>query len=180
MRALLLLQDSRRAARTDAAGDLVPMHEQDRTRWDRQMVTDGLASLAAAWAGGRPPGPYRLQAEIAAAHATAASAEDTDWARIVSCYDALLRATPSPVVALNRAVAVGFRDGPEAGLEALSEVERDPRLATYPLVPAVRADLLRRAGRTRAALTVYGEALAVAPTEAEKRVLRRRLRELGG
>ncbi|NUR09396.1 MAG: sigma-70 family RNA polymerase sigma factor [Nocardioidaceae bacterium] len=179
LRALLLLQDSRRAARTDAAGDLVPMEEQDRSRWDRQMVTDGLAALEAAWRSGNPAGPYRLQAEIAAVHATAATYADTDWARVVACYDALLDVAPTPVVALNRAVAVGFRDGPGAGLEALAVVASDDRLAAYPLVPAVRADLLRRAGRTSEAVPAYQEALAVAPTEAERRFLRRRLRELG-
>jgi len=180
LRALLLLQDSRRAARTDAAGDLVPLDEQDRSRWDRQMITDGLAALETAWDLGGPAGPYRLQAEIAAVHATATTAAETDWARIVSCYDVLLDAAPTPVVALNRAVAIGFRDGPETGLEALSAVVSNGQLASYPLVPAVRADLLRRAGRREEARAAYAEALAVAPTEAERRFQQRRLRELGG
>ena len=178
LRALLLLQHSRRAARTDAAGDLVPMDQQDRSRWDAALVADGLAALAEARATGRPPGYYRLQAEIAALHATAPSAADTDWHRVVVAYDALLGLHPSPVVALNRAVAVGFRDGPVAGLAAVEAVA--PDLVGYPLVPAVRADLLRRLGRVDEAVAAYGEALAQAPTEAERRFARRRLSELTG
>jgi len=110
LRALLLLQHSRRAARTDGAGDLVPMHEQDRSRWDPAMIAAGLEDLATARATGRPPGRYRLQAEIAATHATAVDADVTDWAWIVACYDALLTAQPSPVIMFNRVVALGFRD----------------------------------------------------------------------
>ena len=178
LRALLLLQHSRRAARTDAAGDLVPMDEQDRTSWDTALVAAGLAALAEARATGRPPGYYRLQAEIAALHTTAPSAADTDWHRVAVAYDALLHLHPSPVVALNRAVAVGFCDGPAAGLVALEDVA--PELPGYPLVPAVRADLLRRLGRVDEAVAAYGEMLAQAPTEAERRFARRRLRELTG
>jgi RNA polymerase sigma-70 factor (ECF subfamily) len=178
LRALLLLQHSRRAARTDAAGDLVPMDEQDRGRWDAALTADGLAALAEARATGRPPGYYRLQAEIAAIHATAPSPAATDWDRVVVAYDALLALRPSPVIALNRAVAVGFRDGPEAGLAALEVVA--PELTGYPLLPAVRADLLRRAGRVAEAVAAYGAALAQAPTDAERRFARRRLRELTG
>jgi RNA polymerase sigma-70 factor (ECF subfamily) len=176
LRALLLLQHSRRAARTDAAGDLVPMEEQDRSRWDRALVADGLVALAEARATGRAPGYYRLQAEIAAVHATATDAAATDWHRVVVGYDSLLALHSSPVLALNRAVALGFRDGPAAGLAALDAVA--PDLAGYPLVPAVRADLLRRSGRIDEAVTAYGEALALAPTEAERRFARRRLDEL--
>ncbi|WP_239000875.1 RNA polymerase sigma factor [Jiangella asiatica] len=180
LRALLLLQNSRRAARTDAVGDLVTMEEQDRGRWDGAQIAAGLESLAAARATGRPPGWYRLQAEIAALHATAASPADTDWVRIVMAYDALLALNPSPVVALNRAIAVGFRAGPEAGLAELSELETGGGLADYPLVPAVRADLLRRAGRYREAAAAYVVAIDAAGTEPERRLLRRRLREVGG
>lgn len=178
LRALLLLQHARRATRTDAAGELVPMEEQDRSRWDRQMVVAGLASLARASASDRPPGSYRLQAEIAAEHATAPEAGATDWARVVDRYDSLLKLQPSPVVALNRAVAYAFRDGPQAGLDALAEVERDGRLVGYHLLPAVRADLLRRAGRSEEATAAYREALALVQTAAERRFLERRVREI--
>ena len=172
LRALLLLQHARRAARTDATGDLVPMEEQDRTRWDRAMIDAGLAALRTARATGRTPGPYRLQAEIAAHHATAPVAGATDWTAIVGLYDAL---RPTPVIRLNRAVAIGFRDGPDAGLAALAEVGDLPG---YHLLPAVRADLLRRAGRPTEARTAYTEALALAPTIPERRHLTRRLHEL--
>ncbi|MGI8768510.1 MAG: RNA polymerase sigma factor [Propionibacteriaceae bacterium] len=180
LRALLLLQHSRRAARTDGTGDLVSMHEQDRSRWDPAMIAAGLEDLATARATGRPPGRYRLQAEIAATHATAVDADVTDWTWIVACYDALLTAQPSPVIMFNRVVALGFRDGPEAGLAALAEIEDDERLTGYHLVPAVRADLLRRAGQVEAAVVAYREAQAGARTDAERRFCRRRLRELYG
>jgi RNA polymerase sigma-70 factor (ECF subfamily) len=178
LKALLLLQHARRMTRTDAVGDLVPMMEQDRNRWDQQMLAAGLASLATATASGRPPGPYRLQAEIAAAHATAADADSTDWARVVAGYDALLRIQPSPVVALNQAVARGFRDGPQAGLVALASIEDDERLAGYHLLPAVRADLHRRAGHRDQAVAAYQEALRLVRTAAERRFLERRIREI--
>lgn len=178
LRALLLLQHSRRAARTDSAGDLVPMEEQDRSRWDHQMVGAGLASLTIAHATGHPPGSYRLQAEIAAEHATAPDAASTDWARVVAAYDELLEVAPSPVVVLNRAVALGFRDGPDVGLAALAEVENTRQLAGYHLLPAVRADLLRRAFRHEEATAAYGEALALVRTASERRFLERRVREL--
>ena len=137
----------------------------------------GLESLAAARATGRPPRAYRLQAEIAALHATAADAASTDWPRIAAAYDALLTLRPSPVVALNRAVAVAMADGPEAGLDALAELDT-AALADYPLLPAVRADLLRRAGRRREAADAYLDAIAEARTEPERRLLRRRLAEV--
>ncbi|HEY7936174.1 MAG TPA: sigma-70 family RNA polymerase sigma factor [Candidatus Limnocylindrales bacterium] len=173
LRALLLLQHSRSAARMSAAGDLLTMEEQDRGLWDREQIAAGLASLAAARSTGRPQGFYRLQAEIAALHATAATPEATDWARIVVGYDALLEHRASPVVALNRAAAIGFRDGPEAGLAAL-----DAGIADSPLVPAVRADLFRRSGRFAEAAAAYHEAIARAGTDAERRQLQRRLDEL--
>jgi len=178
LRALLLLQYSRRATRIDEAGDLVPIQDQDRSRWDRSLLAAGVASLAAARASRRPPGPYRLQAEIAVLHATAPSAGETDWRRIVDIYDCLLVVQPSPVVALNRLVALAFRDGPDAGLTALAALEDDDRLTGYHLLPAVRADLLRRAGRAEEAVTAYREALELAPTDAERRFLERRLTEL--
>jgi len=184
--ALLLLLHSRRAARVDRLGDLVSMEDQDRTLWDRDLIQAGLRALDAARSSGPAgsdgtggAGPYRLQAEIAALHATAA-ATATDWPAVVRLYDALLAVQPSPVVALNRAVAVGFRDGPEAGLAGVEEVADDPRLAGYHVVPAVRADLLRRAGRTSEAVLAYRQAAARARTDAERRFLTRRLDELGG
>ena len=182
LHALVLFQHSRRDTRLDAAGDLLTMEEQDRTRWDRAAIGAGLDSLAAAraiaTAAGRRPGYYLLQAEIAALHATAADAAATDWRRIVTAYDALRALRPSPVVALNRAVAVGFADGPEAGLREVAGVARD--LGGYPLLPAVTADLLRRAGRGVEAAGAYRAAIGVAATDAERGFLRRRLDEVTG
>lgn len=172
LHALLLFQRSRRAARVDHDGELLTMEEQDRALWDRKMIASGLASLEVSRASGGLPGYYTLQAEIAAIHATAATADVTDWASIVDAYDALLVLRPSPVIELNRAVAVGFRDGPVAGLAAL-DVLGDG--AGYPLVASVRADLLRRAGRRAEAADAYRTAIAVANTDAERRQLIRRL-----
>ena len=157
--ALMLLQHARRDART-VDGELVTLEEQDRSRWDAAMIDEALA-LAGRGPDGR--GPYRLQAELAAVHATAPDAADTDWPRIVRLYDELLRLTPSPVVALNRAIAVGMADGPLAGLRALAELEGDPKLAGYHLLPAARADLLARAGRTAEAVRALDEALEPGP-----------------
>jgi RNA polymerase sigma-70 factor (ECF subfamily) len=178
LQALLLLQHARRAARTDPAGELVSMEEQDRSRWDQSMVAAGLASLRAARASVRRPGFYRLQAEIAAVHATAPDAAATDWATVVAGYDALLQLRPSPVIALNRAAALGFRDGPLAGLTALAEVAPAGQLAGYHLLPAVRADLLRRAGRRAEAIDAYREAIEATPSAAERRFLERRVTEV--
>ncbi len=178
--ALMLLQQSRRDARTDADGELLTMEEQDRTRWDQARIRMGLRSLAEASATGRPAGPYRLQAAIAALHATAPTASDTDWAGIVALYDELLMLHASPVVALNRAVAIAFRDGPTAGLSALAPLEADGRLSDYPLLTTVRADLLRRLGDERAALGAYRSALERTTASPERRLIERRIRELGG
>ena len=178
LQALLLVQHARRSARTDSDGNLVPMEEQDRGQWNHSMIAAGVSELDVARASGRPPGPYRLQAEIAALHAAAVTAAATDWARVVAGYDALLLAHPSPVVALNRAVAVGFRDGPEAGLDALAQLNGDARLAGYHLLPASRADLLRRAGRREEAATAYRQALTLVESAGERAFLQRRLREV--
>ncbi len=175
LHALLLLQHSRRDARAGDDGELLTMEEQDHGRWDRASIERGLAELDRARAYARPAGPYRLQAEIAARHASAPTAAATDWALIVALYDALLEA-PNPVIALNRAVAIGFRDGPEAGLAALDEVD----LPGYHLVEATRADFLRRAGRPREAAVAYRQALDLVGTDAERRLLERRLLEVGG
>jgi RNA polymerase sigma-70 factor, ECF subfamily len=175
--ALMLLQDSRRAARVDAAGDLVVLEEQDRSLWDAVLVTEGIGLLDAALRRGQP-GPYQLQAAIAACHASAATAADTDWTQIALLYGELLRFLPTPVVELNRAVAVGMAYGPAAGLDLVADLEDSGKLAGYHLLAATRADLLRRLGASEAAAFAYREALALAPTEAERRYLSRRLADL--
>ncbi len=175
--ALMRLHHARSAARCTAEGDLVPLEEQDRTRWDREAIAEG-AALAEAALRQRGFGPYALQAAIAAVHAEAAQATLTDWPQIVGLYDALLRTEPSPVVALNRAVAVAMRDGPEAGLSLIGPLL--PALPDYHLAPAAMADLCRRAGRIEAAREHYRAAAALAQQEPERRFLMRRLAELGG
>jgi RNA polymerase sigma-70 factor, ECF subfamily len=179
--ALATFHLARRATRFDPFGDLVPMEEQDRSQWDTILVEEGRWHLRRAATGRRPPGPYRLQAEIAACHASAADAMSTPWARIVTLYDGLLAAQPSPVVALNRAVAVGFRDGYDAALAELDALERSDGelLRGYYLLPAARADFHRRAGRPDDARRCYEEVLdLVVPDGAEARLIRRRLTEL--
>jgi RNA polymerase sigma-70 factor (ECF subfamily) len=160
----------------DAAGALVPLEEQDRRRWDRGRVARGLDALRRAEGS---TGPYLPQAVIAAAHATAPSWEQTDWVTICRAYDLLVRLTDSPVVRANRALAVGFRDGPEAGLAALDGVAHDPRLVRSNLVPTVRADLLRRAGRHREAVDWYRKAMELNGSEPGRVFLRRRIAECG-
>jgi RNA polymerase sigma-70 factor (ECF subfamily) len=174
--ALMLLTEARRETRI-ADGILVPLEEQDRSRWDRVMITDGVTALDQALAM-RRPGPYQVQAAIAACHATAADAADTDWAQIAALYAELGRLAPSPVVDLNRAVAVAMADGIPAGLALVDELAASGRLAGYHLLPATRADLLRRDGRRSEARAAYAEALRLAPTEAERRYLTARLRGL--
>ncbi|GAA1903252.1 RNA polymerase sigma factor [Lapillicoccus jejuensis] len=183
LRALLglgLLARARSVTRTDAGGAFVPLEEQDRTRWDAALVAEGEAQVRAALRGGLP-GRFALQAAIAAAHTTAPSFAATDWAEVVVLYDLLGRAWPSPVVALNRAVAVAFRDGPQAGLAAVEEVATayGDALAGYHYLPAARADLLRRLGRRGEAAAAYGAALVRCDNEAERAFLRRRLAEVG-
>jgi RNA polymerase sigma-70 factor (ECF subfamily) len=168
--ALVLLQDSRREARLDGAGRLVLLPEQDRSRWDAGKVRDGLAALDAALRAGTA-GPYTIQAAIAAEHARAPRAAGTDWAAIVAWYDALAKVAPSPVVALNRAVAVAMVDGPEAGLALLDGLRGEPALAGNHLLPGARAGLLRRLGRPAAA--AYAEAFELARTDAERDFYRR-------
>lgn len=175
--ALVLLHDSRRATRVDDSGALVPLDEQDRSQWDHARITRGLHQLRLA-AGST--GPYLPQATIAALHATAPSWERTDWHAICTAYDTLVSITNSPVVRANRALAVGFRDGWSAGLAALDAVADDPRLARSQLVPAIRADLLRRDGQRAEALACYRQALAVTGPEPAQAFLRRRITECGG
>lgn len=170
--ALLLLTEARRPARTDEAGDLVLLADQDRSRWDRAMVEEGQAIVRACLRANRP-GPYQLQAAIAAVHSDAPTAAHTDWSQVVALYDQLLALQPTPVVALNRAVAVAERDGPAAGLALLDELGE--QLPSYHLLPAARANLLDRLGRTDEAAAADEQALVLATNEAERRFLERRL-----
>jgi len=177
--ALMLLHDSRRSTRQDSAGELVALENQDRSRWDHAAITEGIAFLDRALQGGSA-GSYRLQAAIAACHATATTAINTDWSNIAALYAQLMRLTSSPVVELNRAVAVAMADGPAAGLTLLQHLEASGRLADYHLLPATRADLLRRLGRDPEAAVSYREALDLARTDADRRYLSRRLDEAVG
>jgi RNA polymerase sigma-70 factor (ECF subfamily) len=175
--ALTLLHESRRAARTSPSGDLILLDEQDRTRWNRDQIAEGIALVERALAS-RRPGPYCLQAAIAAVHAEATSAAATDWAEIVGLYDLLVQEEPSPVVELNRAVAVAMRDGPQAGLALVDAILARGDLSDYRLAHAVRADLCRRLGKTADARESYHRALALTRQEPERRFLERRLAEL--
>lgn len=180
---LMLFQHSRAVTRLDAAGDLVLLEDQDRSQWDAAMIGEGVAALAASESARRRfdgvVGPYRLQAEIAKQHATASSAESTDFRRIAELYAQLARVAPSPVIEINRAVAVGLAEGATAGLALLDAID-DPRLDAYHLLPAARADLLRRAGSDAEALPHYERALELAPSDPERRFLARRIAALRG
>ncbi|MFD5865415.1 RNA polymerase sigma factor [Agromyces sp. NPDC127015] len=188
--ALLLLQHARAATRVDAAGDLVPLAEQDRSRWDAREIAEGLALLGVPGAPGAtvgrraadapraPAGAYRLQAEIQAVHAGATTADATDWRAIVARYDALAALTDSPFVRLNRAIALGEAIGPDAGLAELAGLEAEGRLSGYHLLPGAQAEFLRREGRAAEASGRYRAAIALAPTAPEVRFLERRLAEL--
>jgi RNA polymerase sigma-70 factor, ECF subfamily len=177
--ALMLLHDARRAARLDAAGDLITLEDQDRALWDGAEISEGVAILEAALRLGRP-GPYQVQAAIAACHATAPTADHTDWPQIAALYGRLAEFLPTPVVELNHAVAVGMARGPLAGLELVEALAASGKLADYHLLPATRADFLRRLGRAAEASMAYREALELANTDAERRYLRRRLAETTG
>jgi RNA polymerase sigma-70 factor, ECF subfamily len=174
--ALMLLHDARRAARVDAAGDLVTLEDQDRSRWDRAEIDEGAGVLDAALRRARL-GPYQLQAAIAACHVTAPDAAATDWAEIALLYRRLGQISPSPVIELNRAVAVAMAEGPAAGLELVAAIEDSGALSGYYLLPATRADLLRRMGRPAEAAASYRAARDLAATDAERRYLDRRLTE---
>lgn len=175
--ALMLLHDARRDARVDDAGDLVPLEEQDRTRWDRVAIDEGLGVLDGAIRRSQP-GPYQVQAAIVACHATARTAVETDWSEIAALYHELQRMVPSPVVALNRAVAVAMADGAAAGLALVDAIDDRGALAGYYLLPATKADLLRRLGRRDEAAAAYRAALLLTTTDAERRYLERRLAEV--
>lgn len=168
--ALMLLQESRRDARTTAEGDIVLLEDQDRTRWNHDQIDEGLALVERALHG-RRIGPYTLQAAIAAIHAGARDSAVTDWAEIVGLYDVLLRLDPSPVVELNRAVAVAMRDGPDAGLVLVDRIMRSGELDSYHIAHAVRADLCRRLGMSDEAAAAYQQALDLAQQEPERRFL---------
>jgi len=171
--ALLLLTDARRAARTDERGDLVLLEEQHRSRWDGSLIAEGEARLERALRQGRP-GPYQLQAAIAACHSGAPTAEATDWRQIALLYDELVRAEPSPVHEANRAIAVAMSEGPAAGLVILDALGHDPQLARWPQLHIARADLLRRSGRPEEAYEAYGRALQLEPPAAERRFIEAR------
>jgi len=173
---LMLLQDARRDARIGPAGDIVILEEQDRRRWDQAQIAEALPLVAEAFRGG--PGPYAVQAAIAALHCQAARAEDTDWPQILRLYDLLERLQPSPIVSLNRAVAVAMVEGPEAALDLIDAVAAGGDLDEYHLLHAARADLLRRAGLPAAAAASYTRALELATNESERRFLERRLKEV--
>ena len=171
--ALMLLTDARRAARATADGDLIPLADQDRSRWDREAIAEGVELITAALPGGTI-GPYQLQAAIAAIHSEAASAEDTDWPQILALYLLLERVSPSPIVTLNHAVALAMAEGPEAGLELLSTLDGDSRLAEHHRLLAVRAHLLELAGEADRAGETFREAAQAATSTPEQRYLERR------
>jgi RNA polymerase sigma-70 factor (ECF subfamily) len=175
--ALMLLQDSRRAARTSPTGDLILLEEQDRALWNREQIAEGISLVERALSS-RQIGPYTIQAAIAAVHAQAPGPAVTDWAQIVGLYDVMMRADPSPVVELNRAVAVAMRDGPSAGLTLIDAILARGDLANYHLAHSARADLCRRLGKTAEARASYERALSLTQQEPERRFLQRRLAEL--
>jgi RNA polymerase sigma factor (sigma-70 family) len=175
--ALFLLTDARRATRVSESGRLLLLAEQDRSRWDRGEIAEGVGLLRESLRH-RPPGRFALQAAIVAVHATSPTWEATDWPEIVGLYDVLAASWPSPVVALNRAIALGMRDGPQAGLDALDPLGDEPQLATYPYLASARADFLSRLGRIAEALSAYQEALLLTTNEVERRFLAGRIDEL--
>lgn len=178
MLALILLTDARRRTRLAPDGSLQRLEDQDRSLWDADGIAEGIALVREALTV-RPPSRFALQAAIAAVHAEAPTYDATDWRDVVGLYDALVQVWPSPVVALNRAVAVSFADGPEAALRDLDVLAAEPALARYPYLAASRADCLRRLGRTEEARTAYAEALVMTDNEVERRFLEGRLTELG-
>jgi RNA polymerase sigma-70 factor (ECF subfamily) len=174
--ALMLLHDARRNARVDAAGDIVVLEEQDRSLWNHAQIAEAVALVTEAFRGGA--GAYALQAAIAAEHCRAIQASDTDWRRIVELYGALERIQPSPVIALNRAVAIAMAEGPRTGLVAMEQIAKSAELDNYHLLHAARADLLRRLGDDVAAAISYRRAISLATNGSERRYLERRLAQL--
>jgi RNA polymerase sigma-70 factor, ECF subfamily len=176
---LMLLHESRREARTSADGEVVLLDDQDRSRWNREQIGEGLALVQRALSS-RQFGPYTLQAAISAVHAESSTAEETDWSEIVGLYDVLLRADPSAVVELNRAAAVAMRDGPEAGIALIDAILGRGELTDYPLVHSARAELCRKLGRTEEAIESFERTLSLVRQEPQRRFVERRLRELRG
>jgi RNA polymerase sigma-70 factor (ECF subfamily) len=174
--ALMLLQDSRRAARTTPEGELILLEDQDRSLWNREQIVEGIRLVERALAAG--VGPYAIQAAIAAVHAEAPKIGGTDWTQIVALYDELLAALPSPIVELNRAVALAMRDGPQAGLDLIEDIHQRGGLSDYRPLHAARAELCRRLGRDADARSSYTRALQLARQDPERRFLERRLAEL--
>jgi RNA polymerase sigma-70 factor (ECF subfamily) len=174
---LMLLQESRRAARTSPTGELILLENQDRSLWNREQIVEGVALVEEALKSQRF-GSYTLQAAIVAVHAEAKSVAATDWRQIVALYDRLVRIQPSPVVQLNRAVAIAERDGPEAGLRLIDALLEQGELANYYLAHSARADMCRRLGRTAEARSSYEKALALTQQEPERQFLQERIREL--
>jgi RNA polymerase sigma factor (sigma-70 family) len=172
--ALMEIQASRERARIGPSGEIIPLFEQNRARWDQLLIRRGLAALARAEASGGALGPYTLQAAITACHARAHSPEETDWERIVALYDALAQLVPTPVVELNRAVAIGMAFGPEAGLELIDELTSEPSLKTYHLLPTVRGDLLAKLGRNKEARAEFERAAALTRNDRERDLLLKR------
>jgi RNA polymerase sigma-70 factor, ECF subfamily len=172
----MLLQDSRRSSRVNDDGELVILEEQDRSLWDHKEIAEGLELIERALLQGRV-GPYQLQAAIAAVHAEASSAEETDWAQITALYRELMRLNPSPIVALNHAAAVTILEGPEAGLRLIEGVGRSGKLENYYLFHAARADVLRRLKRFAESTTAYERAIELTTNEVERRYMRRRIEE---
>jgi len=175
--ALMLLHDARRATRTTPAGELIPLEEQDRAKWNRAQIKEGVELVEQVFAA-RRVGPYQLQAAIAAVHAEAASSEQTDWSEIVGLYDVMVRIDPSPVIELNRAAAIAMRDGPEHGLALIDMILARGDLVDYSLTHAARADLLRRLGRKADATAAYRRTLELSVEEPARLFIERRLREL--
>jgi len=178
--ALMLLQDSRRDARQGEAGELIVLAQQDRSRWDRGRIAEGLAVLDEASSSGGLPGPYQLQAQIAAVHARSESAADTDWRRIVALYDELLAATPSPVIALNQAVAIAQSGNPEAALVIVDALVANGELGDYYLLHSTRGELLRRLGRPAESATEFARARDLATNDVERAYLESRRIEVIG
>ena len=172
--ALMEIQASRARARMGPSGQIVPLFEQNRARWDQLLIRRGLAALERAEALGGALGPYMLQAAIAACHARARAPEETDWERIVAIYDALAQLAPSPVVELNRAVAVGMAFGPEAGLELIDDLTSEPSLRSYHLLPSVRGDLLAKLGRNDEACVEFERAASLTGNARERELLLKR------
>jgi RNA polymerase sigma-70 factor (ECF subfamily) len=175
---LMLLHESRRPARTSPTGDLILLEDQDRSLWDRDMIAEGLALVERAFSS-KPPGPYTLQAAIAALHAEAARPDATDWAQITMLYSLLLRLNPSPIIELNRAIAMAMHKGAEVGLWQIDAILERGDLNDYALAHSARAELCRKTGRTDQAKASWERALALAQQDPERRFIERRLRELG-